>query len=173
MSNKSPYEQEKTQKNKGEILRRSGQNYFAGSDKKYNKQINQYYDSNTNSKNLKNSNYSKELRSTVKNLFGSKKTGNSLYPNHDEDEKYEKNHQISSVNEPILKEIEDIKTEDVIENNLPNNDTKLKLFNNKNLVRDNSSLNKNSIKFNQISIYSNDSKQNKNNNLLLKIFNQI
>ena len=127
MSNKSPYKQEKEEKNKGEILRQSAQNFFGYSDKKYNKEINKYYDSNTNSKNLQNPNYSKELKSTKKNLFGS---NNSLYPNYDDDEKFQINHNISGVNNEIPKEIENIKTKDVLKYYPAKNDTDIKLFNN-------------------------------------------
>ena len=171
MSNKSPYKQEKSEKSKGEILRQSGQNFFAYSDKKYNQQINKYYDSNTNSKNLKNSNNSKDLNSTIINLFGSQKSNNSLYPNYNEDEKYEINHEISGVKNEVPKEIENIKTKDVLENISAKNDIELHLFNNKNLEKVKSSLQGNSIDFNQINMYPNSPNQN-NQNINNNIYNQ-
>ena len=47
------------------------------------------------------------------NLFGSHKSNNSLYPNYDDDEKIQINHNISGVNNEIPKEIENIKTKHV------------------------------------------------------------
>ena len=160
MSNKSPYKQEKEEKNKGEILRQSAQNFFGYSDKKYNKEINKYYDSNTNSKNLQNPNYSKELKSTKKNLFGS---NNSLYPNYDDDEKFQINHNISGVNNEIPKEIENIKTKDVLKYCQAESDTDIKLFNNENQEKEKSSLQRNSNNFNQLHMYPDNLNQNNQN----------
>ena len=97
------------------------------------------------------------------NLFGSHKSNNSLYPNYDDDEKFQINHNISGVNNEIPKEIENIKTKDVLKYCQAESVTELNLFNNNNQVKDKSSLQGNSINFNQIHMYPNNLNQNNQN----------
>ena len=173
MSIKSPYQHEIKERKKGDTLRKSGQNFFANSDKKYNVSNNNYIDSYSNTK------QSKPVKldsSTRKNLFD-KNSNNSLCPNYNMEERNEINPGISGINKDSLERIRDINTKEQLEKLMNKNNTKHDLdgltdkllFNNqinlnnngnnnnnsKNLIRNNSDYNRNN-NVNQININNNN-----------------
>ena len=196
MSIKSPYQHEIKERKKGDTLRKSGQNFFANSDKKYNVSNNNYIDSYSNTKQSKPVNLDS---STVRHLFD-ESSNNSLRPNYNMEERNEIHPGISEINKDSLERIRDINTKEQLEKLMNKNNTKHDLdgltdkllFNNqinlnnngnnnnnsKNLIRNNSDYNRNN-NVNQININNNNgyipninnnyNMQNNNNNINIGI----
>ena len=151
MSIKSPYQHEIKERKKGDTLRKSGQNFFANSDKKYNVSNNNYIDSYTNTKQSKPVNLDS---STIKHLFD-ENSNNSLCPNYNMEERNEINPGISEINKDSLERIRNINTKEQLE----------KLMNKNNTIHDLDGLTDEFLFNNQINLNNNGNNNNNSKNL--------
>ena len=152
MSIKSPYQHEIKERKKGDTLRKSGQNFFANSDKKYNVSNNNYIDSYTNTKQSKPVNLDS---STRKNLFD-KNSNNSLRPIYNMEERNEINPGISGINKDSFERIRDINTKEQLE----------KLMNKNNTIHDLDGSTDGFLFNNQINLNNNGNNNNNSKNLI-------